>query len=112
MALFSKTEEPVSKGPAGGDKDLTKKSTRKVCWDSRDKFFACLDKNNIVDAIKHSDQATAKCGAEEKLYEQDCIASWIEYFKLKRTMEFNKAEMLKNFEESGAVKVEPNVSFK
>ncbi|KAG5356949.1 Cytochrome c oxidase assembly factor 6 [Yarrowia sp. C11] len=112
MGLFSKTEEPASVGPAGGDKDLTKKKTRQICWDSRDKFFACLDKNNIVDAIKDSEQATAKCPKEEKQYEADCIASWIDYFKQKRTMEYNKEQMLKKFEEQGAVKVEPNVSFK
>lgn len=92
--------------------DVTKKSTRKQCWASRDEFFACLDKNNIEDAIKNPKDATKYCGDSEQKFENDCIKSWVEYFKQKRVMEREKERQMKVLEERGATKVDITTSFK
>jgi cytochrome c oxidase assembly factor 6 len=104
MGLFSseKAEQP----------DMVKRSSRKVCWEARDKFFACLDKHNIEDAVKNSKEATKNCGPEEKEFEKDCIKSWVEYFKQKRANDIEKERQLKILEERGAIKLDSTTSFK
>ena len=69
MGLFSSSTESAPP-------DLTKKSLRQACWDSRDKYFACLDKHDILDPRKDSTAAT-KCKAEDKDFNNDCIKSWV-----------------------------------
>lgn len=61
--------------------DMHEKSSRQVCWDSRDKFFACLDRHGIEDAIKDGKSASAKCNNEELEFEQNCIKSWVSVCK-------------------------------
>lgn len=71
MGLFSSsTQEPPQEA-------MQKKASRQLCWDARDEFFACLDKNNIVDAIKHDKEARQACGAEVKQFESLCVSSWV-----------------------------------
>lgn len=91
---------------------MTVRSTRKVCWEARDNFFACLDKHNIEDAIKHSKEATDKCGKEEQVFEQDCIKTWVEYFKQRRVNEREKERQLKALEDRGAIKLDTTTTFK
>jgi cytochrome c oxidase assembly factor 6 len=71
MGLFSSstTPEPTP--------DLTKKSARKVCWESRDKYFACLDKHNILDPRLDPATALAKCKSEDAEFNRDCVKSWV-----------------------------------
>lgn len=54
-----------------------KRNERKACWEARDAYFACLDKNNILDAVKDADAALANCPSENAKYEQDCATSWV-----------------------------------
>jgi cytochrome c oxidase assembly factor 6 len=71
MGFFSKsTSEPLPEA-------MQKKSTRQECWDSRDRFFACLDKNNIIDAIKEDAKARTACSSEVNEFESHCISSWV-----------------------------------
>ncbi|ODQ65801.1 hypothetical protein NADFUDRAFT_51079 [Nadsonia fulvescens var. elongata DSM 6958] len=105
MGLFS------SSSTSSETPDLTKKSTRALCWEARDSFFACLDKNNIIDAIENSKEATAQCGSQEKDFEKDCVGSWVEYFKQKRTMEYNKAKMMESLAAQNAIKLEERIKF-
>ena len=66
--------EPTS---LGGTYKPMKRSERQKCWEARDVYFGCLDKANILDAVKDSDAAAASCGKEEGLFKQDCATSWV-----------------------------------
>ena len=57
------------------------RSDRAKCWAARDAFFACLDKNGIVDSIRNSETANAVCGKEEKVLQQDCASSWVSFLE-------------------------------
>jgi cytochrome c oxidase assembly factor 6 len=89
---------------------------RAQCWDARDGFFKCLDKNNILDSVKEDEKAKTLCGGELQKFEQNCAASWVwshipiqseavltstqvQYFKQRRVAEYDKAQLLKREEE-------------
>lgn len=76
MGLFSSNPSPASTAEDGSYKPM-KREERKACWDSRDKYFACLDKNNILDSVKDADAAGQKCGKETVAFEKDCASSWV-----------------------------------
>ncbi|KAF3914962.1 hypothetical protein ABW20_dc0110253 [Dactylellina cionopaga] len=77
------------------------RTERQRCWESRDLFFACLDKNDILDSVKDGDAASKKCGSQLKGFERDCASSWVEYFKKRRVQEYKKAKMLQQMEAEG-----------
>lgn len=54
-----------------------KRNERKACWDARDKYFACLDRNNILDAIKDEEAASKSCSTASSAFEADCASSWV-----------------------------------
>ncbi|KAF5097654.1 hypothetical protein D0Z03_001351 [Geotrichum reessii] len=66
--LSSSTPEPTP--------DLTKKSARKVCWESKDKYFACLDKHSILDPRKDPANVLSKCKSEDAEFNKNCVKSW------------------------------------
>ncbi|KAI1612361.1 cytochrome oxidase c subunit VIb-domain-containing protein [Exophiala viscosa] len=78
------------------------RSSREVCYESRDLFFECLDKNNILDAIKEDGKARKVCSEEVTAYERDCARSWIKYFKEKRVMEYNRDQTLARIQQDDA----------
>lgn len=53
------------------------RNAREVCYESRDIFFECLDKNNILDAVKEDEKSRQVCPQEVKDYERDCARSWV-----------------------------------
>jgi len=55
------------------------RAERQKCWASRDLFYACLDKHNIIDPIKDEKAATKKCSSENAAFERDCAAQWVCY---------------------------------
>lgn len=55
------------------------RTERKKCWESRDAYFACLDRNNILDAIKDDRAAAKQCGGESAVFERDCATEWVSY---------------------------------
>lgn len=55
------------------------RQTRAKCWDSRDVFNECLNRNNILDAIKDKDAADKACGKESDLFEKNCASSWVSF---------------------------------
>lgn len=92
--FFSKSEtesEPPSR------------NKREICWASRDAYFACLDKHSIDNPLdpKKAKEAKKQCGAEDKQFEKDCIASWVKYFKEKRPFDLKKERLLKEAAENG-----------
>ena len=50
---------------------------RAQCWDARDIYFQCLDKNNILDAIGEKEAAEKACAKESVNFEQNCASSWV-----------------------------------
>jgi len=54
-----------------------KRNERKACWEARDAYFKCLDKHDILDAVKDADAALKNCPTENAKYEQDCATSWV-----------------------------------
>ncbi|GFZ43252.1 hypothetical protein JCM24511_00971 [Saitozyma sp. JCM 24511] len=48
---------------------------RAACWTARDAYFACLDKNGVVQAGEEGEGAKV-CAGEKKGYEGACGRSW------------------------------------
>lgn len=53
------------------------RSSRARCWEGRDAFFACLDRNEILDAIKDDKEARRKCAKEVAEFEAACSQTWV-----------------------------------
>jgi Cytochrome oxidase c subunit VIb len=53
------------------------RASRVKCWDARDKFFGCLDKNDIIDSVEEDTKARKQCPSEFQEFEKECIASWV-----------------------------------
>lgn len=53
------------------------RTERKRCWEARDGYFACLDRNNILDALKDEKRAAAACKDEAVVFERDCAKEWV-----------------------------------
>ncbi|KAF8537401.1 cytochrome oxidase c subunit VIb-domain-containing protein [Trichophaea hybrida] len=85
------------------------RSQRASCWEARDAFFTCLNAHNIIDSIKEVKKAKDVCGSQGVAFEKECVGSWVEYFKKRRVMEYNREQMLKGLQMEGARKVDmPN----
>lgn len=82
------------------------RTERKKCWESRDAYFACLDRNNILDALKDDKPAAKQCGGESALFERDCATEWVTYFKKWRVAEHNKKQRLAQLQAQGAQSVQ------
>lgn len=68
----TKRAEEVRAGTRAPDR-----TERKKCWEARDGYFACLDKNGILDAIKDEKSAAKACGGENVVFERDCAREWV-----------------------------------
>lgn len=53
------------------------RNERQRCWEARDTYFACLDRSNILDAVKDAEAAHKACPAEEAAFERDCAKAWV-----------------------------------
>lgn len=53
------------------------RTSRARCWEGRDAFFACLDRNDILDGIKDDKEARRKCAKEVAEFEAACSATWV-----------------------------------
>ncbi|KAI5794832.1 cytochrome oxidase c subunit VIb-domain-containing protein [Pyronema domesticum] len=102
MGLFgtstTKSTEPETK-------IAPNRSQRAKCWEARDAFFECLDRNSIIDSVKEDKKAKEVCGGENVKFEKECVASWVEYFKKRRVMEYNRDQMMKGLQNEGAQQV-------
>ena len=68
--------------PASTPTEAPNREQRKHCWESRDTYFSCLDKNGITLAgavgagvVEGED----KCKVEKGNYERHCGKSWVSY---------------------------------
>ena len=75
MGWFSSSSDS-SKASDGG-RIAPDRSSRERCWEGRDRFFACLDQNNILDAVKDDKEARGKCGKEVEEFEGACAKAWV-----------------------------------
>lgn len=69
------------------------RDARAHCWEARDAFFACLDRNSIIDSIKQDEKARAVCGPEHVQFEKNCAASWVGGQKDSDVVERREADM-------------------
>ncbi|TAQ84212.1 hypothetical protein B7494_g7462 [Chlorociboria aeruginascens] len=72
----SSPSPPAPKLSADGAPIAPDRSERARCWEARDGYFACLDRNGIVDSIMEKDKAAKACSAEGKVFEANCASSW------------------------------------
>lgn len=94
--------EPVRPKSKDGGFVAPDRNARELCYESRDVFFDCLDRNNILDAIKEDEKARKLCPREVEQYEKDCARSWIKYFKEKRVMEYNRDQTIAQIQKDDA----------
>ncbi len=73
----TKSESPTPEPSKDGGYIAPDRTTRAQCYDGRDSFFACLDRNNILDSQKDDALARKLCPAELKEFERSCAASWV-----------------------------------
>lgn len=69
--------KPEAKKAQDGGFVAPDRNKREICYESRDIFFECLDKNDILDAIKEDDKSRKVCPQEVADYERDCAKSWV-----------------------------------
>ncbi|KAH0609248.1 uncharacterized protein H6S33_012734 [Morchella sextelata] len=109
MGWFSSSSSSSSSSsaanPAAIEGVAPNRSQRAKCWEARDSFFQCLDRNDIIDPIKNSAAAGEKCAPSSAAFEKECVGSWVEYFKKRRVMEYNRNETFKKLEAEGAKSV-------
>lgn len=80
MGLFGSSSSnslPAPKISADGTPIAPNRSERQKCWEGRDGYFKCLDRNNIIDSIKDEKSAEEHCKPESKEFERVCATSWV-----------------------------------
>ncbi|KAG4305396.1 hypothetical protein PORY_000952 [Pneumocystis oryctolagi] len=66
------------------------RSQRQHCWEARDVFFQCLDKNFITNHLSQDEKNRLICSSEEEAFKNNCAKSWVEYFEKKRIIDIQK----------------------
>jgi cytochrome c oxidase assembly factor 6 len=77
FGLFGKSEEDKRATEVRAGVVAPTRSERQRCWEARDSYFACLDANNIMDALKDDKQAAKACGKQSAQFEKDCATQWV-----------------------------------
>lgn len=79
MGLISSASDslPPPKISSDGAPIAPDRSQRAKCWEGRDAYFSCLDKNNIIDSIEEKDKAAKFCSGEGRKFEANCASSWV-----------------------------------
>ncbi|CAC9889025.1 hypothetical protein D6C84_01839 [Aureobasidium pullulans] len=90
------------KATADGGFIAPDRTKRAHCWEARDGYFACLDKNNIIDSVREGEKADKLCAQEAVKFDQNCASSWVQYFKKRRVMEYQRDQTLKRLQGEGA----------
>ncbi|KAH7884827.1 cytochrome oxidase c subunit VIb-domain-containing protein [Phlebopus sp. FC_14] len=81
MGWFSSSKPDVS---------AATRQDRKQCWDSRDAYFDCLDREGVLEAGQEGNA----CAKSKSRYEDHCAKSWIEYFNKRRILAEKQKGML------------------
>lgn len=75
--LWSSSSQSGPKPSTDGGFIAPDRDQRAKCWEARDTYYNCLDKNGIIDPIKDDQKAKEACGLEEKGFEGQCAKSWV-----------------------------------
>jgi Cytochrome oxidase c subunit VIb len=51
---------------------------RRICYEARDAFFSCCDRNKIENPLHDVDMVARVCKTEGKKFEKNCISSWVQ----------------------------------
>ncbi|OLN97691.1 Cytochrome c oxidase subunit 6B-like protein new16 [Colletotrichum chlorophyti] len=102
----SRRAEEVRSGARAPDRN-----ERRKCWEARDAYFACLDRNVIVDAVKDDAKARKACPSENTVFERDCAAAWVKYFKQWRVADIQKKQRIAQLEAENAIKMDVTTTF-
>ncbi|RDW68123.1 hypothetical protein BP6252_09519 [Coleophoma cylindrospora] len=108
MGFFSSSSSstlPPPKIAKDGAPIAPDRSQRAKCWEARDQYFDCLNKESIVDSITEKDKAEKACKSEGRAFEGNCASSWVTYFKKRRVMEYQKEQTLARLHAEGAQKM-------
>lgn len=80
MGWFSSDSKPAPPAPEpskDGGYIAPDRSARAQCWEGRDSFFQCLDRNGIIDSVKENAKAEQLCAPELREFEKACASSWV-----------------------------------
>ncbi|CAK7199826.1 hypothetical protein SEUCBS139899_002512 [Sporothrix eucalyptigena] len=101
----AKRAEEIRTGAA-----VPSRAERQRCWESRDLYFGCLDKHNIIDAVEGAGPAAAlkACPKENEQFERDCAAQWVTHFKKYRVANHQREKRLAQLRAQGANEVQIN----
>ncbi|CAB4252655.1 similar to Saccharomyces cerevisiae YMR244C-A Putative protein of unknown function [Maudiozyma barnettii] len=77
------------------------REARKQCWESRDIYFDCLNKIDVISPLDPKNKIKIKknCSNQEKGFENDCANSWISYFKEKRVTDYRNELIQKQMQQ-------------
>ncbi|ORY15803.1 cytochrome oxidase c subunit VIb-domain-containing protein [Clohesyomyces aquaticus] len=109
----SSDDKSAPKKTKDGAFEAPNKTNRTKCYEARDAFFECLDRNQILDSInsRAGQVATQQvCGPEDQVFEKSCAHSWVEYFKKQRVVNYQKEQMVKKIEAEGGNIQPPHLS--
>ncbi|KAL9528287.1 Cytochrome c [Sphaerulina musiva] len=105
MGLFSssqtQTKPPQPEASKDGGFIAPDRTARAQCWEGRDAFFACLEKNGIIDSVREDKKAREHCAPELAQFEKTCASSWVTYFKKRRVMEYQRDLTIKKLSAQG-----------
>jgi cytochrome c oxidase assembly factor 6 len=76
----SSEQEGGVKKTSGGAFESPSRTNRAKCYEARDAFFECLDRNKILDSVNSKAGVTASrvaCGPEDQVFEKNCAHSWV-----------------------------------
>ena len=76
LGFFNSEEEKRASDIRKGTVAPTR-AERQRCWEARDGYFACLDKNDILDALKEDKKAAKECKVESAKFEENCAEKWV-----------------------------------
>ncbi|CCF56656.1 hypothetical protein KAFR_0B03590 [Kazachstania africana CBS 2517] len=92
---------PFFSNSSDSNKDFeNNRKQRELCWESRDDFFNCLDKINVINSLdpKNEKLINQNCKDESKKFNKNCATSWINYFKQKRLIDFRNSQIDRELE--------------
>lgn len=74
------------------------KAKRTKCWDSRDNYWQCLEKNAPEHSTTGGQEEPSACISLRKIFESNCPAQWVKHFDRKRSYEQFKEKMQAGFD--------------
>lgn len=74
------------------------KETRQSCWNARDEYWQCLDKNAPDYQATSGADEPKECQKFRKLFQSKCPGQWVKHFDRKRTYEQFKKKMDKGYD--------------